>query len=645
VWTPSGAYAPAAPARAAALQQAPRTTPLAYGFQGDFFQTAGRPPAIAAVKEAGFGWAKQQVQWADYEIRDADCAAAPDDCLSQTIGGRAKHFRKRQLGFLDAVVDDLSGAGLRVLLSVVRAPDFVAAPGGHSPANPRDLADFVQFLASRYAGKVQAIEPWNEQNLSWEWGGARLWPNAPSAPPQGVVDFVALQRAAYQGIKAGDPRITVVMPALTPTGLRECWLDPAARTQEFCLNQVRTAIDDRLYLDFLYQVDGGAIKGAYDVLGVHPSGYNNPPDDWVDTTTVSSTGFMGHGSFYIRRYQQLHEVQVKYGDAKPMWFTEAGWSVAPHPAPGYEYARDNTEQIRGAYVARLLEQVYRDAPYVTAVFLWNLNFRSVVPETDEKYGFGLVNADGSRTLAYLCAADFVRSGNQITRSECRSANGTAAGAAIATPAPASTDVPTALPSTSTPTPPPPPPTATESPTMAATSTVASTATSAATTTTAPAVTPTMTPTVTATAAPTQTLVTTSTATAAASPLSTSTAPPAATGTATPTLAAGSTAAATVTPAPLPATRPSGDTAAPAGAQPATVQRASLTTPAATSVPPAGAPAPSQPPLGGATHTLVWGDTLYSLARRHGTTVDALVAANGLGSAGAVLPVGRTLAIP
>jgi LysM repeat protein len=40
-----------------------------------------------------------------------------------------------------------------------------------------------------------------------------------------------------------------------------------------------------------------------------------------------------------------------------------------------------------------------------------------------------------------------------------------------------------------------------------------------------------------------------------------------------------------------------------------------------------------------------GDTLFSIARRNGTTVSALVAANGLPSAEEVLSVGKRLVIP
>jgi hypothetical protein len=414
-----GAWGAGVPAAQAQERAPARAVPLAYGFQADFFDPAQRTQAVSQIKEAGFGWAKQQVRWSEYEIQEADCAAGQANCLEQPINGRTKRFQKDRVAALDAVVEAIGGAGLQLLLSVVDAPEFYAAAGTRAPANPDDLRDFVLFLASRYQGRVAAMEPWNEQNLAGEWGGARLWPNAPAAPPQGVADFVRLQRAGFQGIRVGDHRITVVLPALTPTGLGECWQDTAARAQPGCLDQVKSAIDDRLYLEFLYQVNNGEVKQYYDVVGVHPSGYNNPPDDFTNRKTVASTNFKGHGSFYVKRYQQLREVQLKYGDTKPMWFTEVGWSVTRDAVPGYEYGKDNTEAARGKYIARLLEQVHADAPYVTNVILWNLNFRSLVPETDEKFGFGVVQPDGTATAGYRCAADFAKSGNRVTLAECR----------------------------------------------------------------------------------------------------------------------------------------------------------------------------------------------------------------------------------
>ena len=40
-----------------------------------------------------------------------------------------------------------------------------------------------------------------------------------------------------------------------------------------------------------------------------------------------------------------------------------------------------------------------------------------------------------------------------------------------------------------------------------------------------------------------------------------------------------------------------------------------------------------------------GDTLYSIARRHGTTVETLVSANHLPSGGTVIAIGQALVIP
>ena len=65
----------------------------------------------------------------------------------------------------------------------------------------------------------------------------------------------------------------------------------------------------------------------------------------------------------------------------------------------------------------------------------------------------------------------------------------------------------------------------------------------------------------------------------------------------------------------------------------------------TTVPPTVTPAPMRTAPDERVHTVERGDTLYSIARRNGTTVNALAAANGLPSPDAVLSVGRRLVIP
>ncbi|MCC2317610.1 LysM peptidoglycan-binding domain-containing protein [Cellulomonas chengniuliangii] len=64
--------------------------------------------------------------------------------------------------------------------------------------------------------------------------------------------------------------------------------------------------------------------------------------------------------------------------------------------------------------------------------------------------------------------------------------------------------------------------------------------------------------------------------------------------------------------------------------------------ATTSAPTAAAPAPAV--AAGATHTVAAGDTVSALAKRHGTTVAAIVSANNL-DARALIRIGQTLSIP
>jgi hypothetical protein len=411
---------------ATTLTPARRTVPLGYGFQADMLTPDRRRLTVSRTQEAGFGWVKQQLVWANFEMTAEQCRRQGPGCFETTINGTTKYFWKNQLDELERLLNDVRGSGLNILVSVVRAPDFYAAPQGIAPADPTRLRDFLQFLTThpQFRSKINAIEPWNEQNLSWEWGGARLWPNAPNAPPQGVVDFLQLQKAAYQGVKSGDPAVLVVLPALTPTGVGECWRNPEVRTQRFCLDGMRLAIDDALYLEFLYSLNNGEIKQYYDVLGVHPSGYNNPPDDWTDSNSLPASNpasgrYKGHGSFYLKRFRQLREIQERAGDTKPMWITEMGWSSTRNAVPGYEFGIDNSEEQRGRYFARMLEIVNAEAPYVTQVFIWNLNWRQLVPESDERYGFSILDPNGAPLPAFTCSADYVRNGGRTTRPECR----------------------------------------------------------------------------------------------------------------------------------------------------------------------------------------------------------------------------------
>src|SRR4029453_8202622 len=78
---------------------------------------------------------------------------------------------------LDQIVNTGNTGSLKLLLSVVDAPSFYRTPSsGLTPGDPTTFRTFMQALAARYAGKVQAYEIWNEENLAREMGSGNVAP-------------------------------------------------------------------------------------------------------------------------------------------------------------------------------------------------------------------------------------------------------------------------------------------------------------------------------------------------------------------------------------------------------------------------------------------------------------------------------------
>ena len=334
---------PKAPAAAAA---APRpSAPGFFGYGVQIHPDANRGAAIDAVKGMGFNWVKFQLPWKDFE-------GSPG-----------------QRNWPDDKVDDLNRAGLSTLVSIVKAPNWARNPEfGYAeegpPADPATYASFVGEFASRYCGRVQAIEVWNEQNLPREWGHE----------PLSARRYVQLLAAAYRAIKGACPSMIVVSGAPTPTGAPPPY-----------------AIPDFQYLEQMYQA---GLKNYSDAIGVHPSGYGNPPDVKVQDAQAgrySRPSHFDHPSFYFRNVmEQYRNIMVKYGDSnKRLWPTEFGWASSGNPLPGYEYAVYNSEQDQANYIVTAY-QMMRNWGWVGVPFLWNLNYNEAQPDT-EMAAFGILN--------------------------------------------------------------------------------------------------------------------------------------------------------------------------------------------------------------------------------------------------------------
>ena len=93
---------------------------------------------------------------------------------------------------------------------------------------------------------------------------------------------------------------------------------------------------------------------------------------------------------------------------KTVWFTEFGWAVTDPPAQDYGYAACNTEQNQADFIVRAFQKVRAETPYVTHLIVWKLNFQQIVPQTDEKWAFGILRSDLSPRPAYTALKNMAK---------------------------------------------------------------------------------------------------------------------------------------------------------------------------------------------------------------------------------------------
>jgi uncharacterized protein YraI len=329
---PTAPVAPVAPVAAAvAVASAPPPSGagfFALGIQAHLWQ--GDKGAVAAqIKEIRFAWVKSQVRWEFVEDQPGNVNWSEPD----------------------QIIEVMSANGIQVLFSVFTAPQWARPdkPGTGGPPNDFNLyADFVGKMAQRYCGRLGAIEVWNEQNLLREWEGFPL--------DAGL--YMDLLRRAYTAIKANCPSIIVVSGAPTPTGSSP------------------VAVDDVDYLRGMY---ANGLARYSDAIGVHPSGFANPPEvtvqDWQQGRYAAPPSHFDHRSFYFRStMEEYRNVMVANGDAnKRLWPTEFGWGSTSTPHPGYEYEANTTEGEQAQFIVTAFRMM-RDWGWVGVPFLWNLNF-------------------------------------------------------------------------------------------------------------------------------------------------------------------------------------------------------------------------------------------------------------------------------
>lgn len=252
----------------------------------------------------------------------------------------------RALAFADRLVGDAAAAGIRVVATVAGTPCWASAappslvarcrPGQDNAASswppraPADYAAIVAFLARRYGSQLAAIEVWNEPDQSNEFY---------FAGPHKAARYAAVLRAAYPAIKQASPSLPVLAGSLVGS--------------------------NGVFLKSLYVA---GIMGYYDGLSVH----------FYNLTLAS--------------LRAIHEVQFSFGDTKPLWLDEFGWSSC---WPRHRIQQEQacvTPRVQAANLTSMFRALAR-TPYVAAALAYKLQDSTLED-------FGMLSTSGGHKPAF-----------------------------------------------------------------------------------------------------------------------------------------------------------------------------------------------------------------------------------------------------
>jgi hypothetical protein len=382
---------------------------------------AERSVWFSRAVDAGAGIVRLGVSWA---------AVAPSPPADPT------NPASYDLSSLDGAVRDAATRGVKVMITVDRAPTWAEAPGrpadvnpGSWDPNPSAVANFLQAVAARYSGNfdpdgagpeptlpaADALQVWNEANQDF-W----LAPQFQGAQLIGADRYRAILNASYQAIKAVNPRMLVVTAGTSPYG------DPpggpyppgGARVRPvqwwqdlLCVKQAKgkktKKKGKKKTAGRVVRSPGCTGRALFDVFAHQPISNTGGPLQHGFHRFDASTPDLGRVVNLLRGAERLGTLS---GGRHPVWVTEFFWDSKPPNPAGAPLATQ----------ARWIQQslyLFWKAGADTAISL-TIRDTTEFPNTRNGYQGGLFFLDG-RPKPALTAFSFPFVTERINKSTLR----------------------------------------------------------------------------------------------------------------------------------------------------------------------------------------------------------------------------------
>ncbi len=297
---------------------------------------------LRMAQEAGIGWAKVHFTWEEIEPKKGYFW---DD-----------KYKKSTWQKYDQIVDLAEKYGLRVIARLDRPPVWSRKDNRYATAPPdnfQDYGDFVEAVVSRYKGRVQFYQIWNEPNIWPEWGDRAVDP----------AGYVEMLKIAHQRAKKADSNVVILSAPLATT-----------------MERTERNLSEVDYLEGMYKA--GA-KTYFDVLAANAYGFDRPPDDPPSLEALN-----------FRRVELVREIMVRNGDeGKPVWLNEFGWNASPADFPPDSlFWRRVSEQDQAKYTTDAIK-LTRSWGWVGVINIWYFRQVGDIPITRSDYFFRMVDLD------------------------------------------------------------------------------------------------------------------------------------------------------------------------------------------------------------------------------------------------------------